>query len=59
MTASPRSLTWSPISGSLDQVFKCKKLQSAHCPRPKCAGLSKDQQLLGHLNSLCCYCIQL
>ena len=32
MTASPRSLAWSPISGSLDQVLECEKLQSAHCP---------------------------
>ena len=25
MTANPRSLGWSPISGSLDQVLKCEK----------------------------------
>ena len=49
MTTTPRSVPWSPISGSLDQVLKCEELQSAHCPRAKCAGLSKDQQQLGHL----------
>ena len=52
MTASPRSLAWSPISGSLDQVFKCKK-PGQHTSPHQAAGRSKDQHLLGHLRTHC------
>ena len=52
MTASPRSLAWSPISGSLDQVFKCEK-PGQHISPHQAAGRSKDQHLLGHLRTHC------
>src|ERR1700747_2453965 len=52
MTASPRSLAWSPITGSLDQVFKCEK-PGQHISPHQVAGRSKDLHLLGHLRTRC------
>jgi hypothetical protein len=52
MTASPRSVAWSPISGSLDQVFKCEK-PGQHISPHRAAGRSTDQHLLGHLRTRC------
>ncbi len=52
MTTSPRSLAWSPISGSLDQVLKCEK-PGQHIFPHQAAGRSKDQLLLGHLRTHC------